>query len=169
MPLPNTEFENKLVNSDFGKIRIGNLRLDPAGGFQQYLVFAARMAEQQSTSSISGKTKEFGGAGPFDPNIGNVTTNFVMNKLHPSLKYFIDAAFAKEKSQFPMFDRAAQMAIPMMADDLISIAKEEPELFPFLAPLISGGMGSQYYEAGEDFNKPKFIPPSMDITFPLDR
>jgi hypothetical protein len=42
-------------SSDFGKIRFGNTRLDPLGGFSQYLVAGSRLASGKSISSVTGQ------------------------------------------------------------------------------------------------------------------
>lgn len=151
------------TNADFGKIRIGDVRLDPAGGFQQFMVLLARMGTNRFTSSTSGRSYEMGQGGPFGQTQGSVAANFALNKLHPSLRYFVDAAFASKNTPFHVFDRAAQLAIPMMASDLMEIAQESPELLPILAPLTSAGMGTQYYSGKESFGAPQFIPEEYDI------
>jgi hypothetical protein len=144
-------------SADFGKIRFGDTRLDPAGGFQQFLVLMARLGTNEFTSSnapIGAEQKTFElGKGFGAMTRGSVAQDFAANKLHPALKYFYDAAFAKQNRQFGVFDRAVQLAIPMLTGDLISIAQENPELLPVLAPLASAGMGTQHYTQGEP-NKP---------------
>lgn len=153
-------------SADFGKIRIGNTRIDPAGGFQQFLVLASRLYTNEFTSSTPEVSRqrpvEMGGGGPYDQTRGSVATQFGMNKLHPMLRYFIDSAFASQDTPFHVFDRTAQLALPMMAADLLEIAKEEPDLLPMLAPLASAGMGAQFYEKGS-FNEPAFVPSEFDI------
>lgn len=47
-------------SADFGKIKVGNTRYDIWGGFQQYIVLAARLLTGESVSSTSGKTTELG-------------------------------------------------------------------------------------------------------------
>lgn len=152
-------------SADFGKVRVGDMRLDPAGGFQQYLVLASRLATNEFTSSnapVSQQRPREMGRSFTDPTRGRVLQDFVANKLHPSLRYFYDAAFSSRYRPFPMMDRAIEMAIPMATRDLIEISQESPELLPVIAPLVSGGMGAQFYERGR--NQPFIVPPEMDIT-----
>jgi len=150
------------TSADFGKIKIGDTRLDPAGGFQQFLVLASRLATNEFTSSTTSNTLELG-QGFGAPSRGSVTQDFLANKLHPSLRYFYDAAFARETRPFGVFDRALQLAVPMLSRDLMEIAQEQPELIPLLAPLTSAGMGTQHY-TGTDFNAPMILPEESDIT-----
>jgi hypothetical protein len=151
------------TNTDFGKIKFGNIRFDPGAGFQQFIVYLARMSSNQYTSSTTGKTQEMG-VKYNSPTRGSVTQNFVANKAHPSAKFFYDAAFANSSRQFGVFDRMVQMAVPMITGDMIDISREQPELLPIFAPLMSGGLGTQFYtgEKGE-MNKPMFIPRANDI------
>jgi hypothetical protein len=98
------------------------------------------------------------------PTRGSVAENFLVNKFHPSLKYAYDAMFASSNKQFGVFDRAVQMALPMITSDLIDIYKQNPELLPFMAPLMSGGLGTQFYTGGKGgMNQPAFIPRENDI------
>ena len=77
-------------SSDFGKIKIGNTRIDPLGGFSQVIVFLSRV--------ISGKTKSSSGRSP-DPRrrslrTGNTATSlgaFLRTKLAPAVSASIDA------------------------------------------------------------------------------
>jgi len=150
------------TSADFGKMKFGDTRLDPAGGFQQFLVLASRLTTNEFTSSTTGSSYPLG-EGYGAATRGSVTQDFLANKLHPSLKYFYDAAFARESRPFGVFDRALQLAIPMLSRDLMEIAKEQPELIPLLAPLTSAGMGTQHY-TGQDFNAPMILPEEVDIT-----
>lgn len=149
------------TNSDFGKVKIGDFRLDPAGGFQQFLVLASRLGSNEYTSSTSGRTQEMG-QGFTSQTRGSVAQNFIANKLHPSLKFLYDAMFANQNRQFGILDRTAQLAMPMITEDLMELAKTNPLLVPFLAPLVSAGMGAQFY-TGDDFNEPKYVPRERDI------
>lgn len=67
-------------SSDFGKLKIGNTRIDPMGGMQQLAVLAAR--------TLTGKQKpKQGGLAPIN---ASTFGNFVRSKLHPVLGSFID-------------------------------------------------------------------------------
>jgi hypothetical protein len=69
-------------NTDFGKIKIGNTRIDIAGGFQQYIVAASRWYSGESVSSTTGEVTTL--AGGFNkPSRADILTNFAENKLAP--------------------------------------------------------------------------------------
>lgn len=148
------------TNADFGKIRFGNTRLDPAAGFQQYLVAAARLISGKTTSSTSGREYTLG-EGYKAPTRKSVVEDFASNKLHPVLKFAYDLLDASKYKPFHVGDRIAQMYIPLVIQDIMELAKEDPKLLP-LAGLSAIGMGTQTYEKGGTDSA--VIPPEMDLT-----
>lgn len=150
------------TNSDFGKIKIGNTRLDPAAGFQQYLVLASRLLQGKTTSSTNpNRSREFG-KGYQAPTRMSVMEDFGANKLHPVLKFAYDLYDASEYKSVQMGDRILQMYIPLVIQDVMELAKEDPKLLPIAIPTALG-MGTQTYEKGGKDNL--LIPPSMDYTY----
>jgi len=148
-------------NADFGKIRIGNTRLDPAGGFQQYLVAASRLMSGGTTSSTSGREYEFG-QGFRSPTRKSSTEDFASNKLHPTLKFAYDLWDASEYKPFQVGDRMLQMFIPLVLQDINELAQEDPSLLPLVVPTAMG-MGTQTYGKGKP--EPAMISPGNDIVF----
>lgn len=149
------------TSADFGKVKIGNFRLDPAGGFQQPVVTFMRGITGYYTSSASGRSFELG-QGFRAETRGSVTQRFFENKLHPSAKFFWDLGHATGYQPVYIKDRLMQMYIPMIMQDAMELSKEDPALWPMIAPLALG-MGAQIYEAGETPNR--FIPKREDIRF----
>ncbi len=168
------------TNSDFGKIKIGDMRIDPAGGLQQLIVFAARELPKavgevtgtktgKFTSSASNKTKEFGqGAFPIDR--ASVAEDFATSKLNPMLKLAYDLMRASNKKPVHLGDRTVQMALPIMAQDIMDVMKKDPDLAKMLGMGLSSsvGMGTGFYGKNEKFNEPVFTD-SMEDMFGLDR
>lgn len=147
-------------NADFGKIKIGNTRLDPAGGLQQYLVLAARIAQQKTTSSVSNETTNFG-EGYKPPTTETTIQDFGANKLHPVLKFAYDMASAHPNRPMNVGDRLIQQVVPLYSQDIIEILNEHPELAPLIIAASSLGVGSQTY--GEGKPEPAFLPEDMDL------
>lgn len=172
-------------NADFGKIRIGNTRLDPGGGFQQWLVLANRLRPKFSqlpvdtktgvppidlftnllagtgaggiTSSTSRQHYDFGKG--FRPSTrGSTSLDFAANKLHPVAKMIWDMYWAEEGRPVYMTDRTMQLFLPMVSQDLVEIMQEDPSITALIgAPLFTGvGGGMQTYEKGTP--KPIFTP-----------
>lgn len=163
-------------SSDFGKIKFGNTRLDPWGGFQQYLVAANRLLNpvgpatgfggdtpfsrgQMVTSSTSGREYDiWNPRGPFDPSWLSVAGRFGRGKLHPALGFATSVLMgAKEPTgkamnfttMNPMENSIAQRFIPIFLQDLYSLAQDPSIPAPLKGALgaVAGlGGGVQTYE-----------------------
>jgi hypothetical protein len=134
---------NDPTNTDFRKIKIGNSRIDNFSGLQQYGVAAVRFLTGQSTSSVSGRTSnlekpKFGGQTRQD-----VVQNFLTNKLAP-IPSFVWAWMGNKEFDGTPFDAKQAMlqrTVPLVIQDLLEIAKEDPSLIPLgLLPLIGEGV-----------------------------
>jgi hypothetical protein len=148
-------------NSDFGKIKIGNTRLDPAAGFQQYLVLAHRLLSGKTTSSTSGRTQELG-KGFRAPTRRSVAEDFGANKLHPTLKFAYDLYDASQYKSVMLGDRVAQMFVPLIVQDVMELAKEDLSLLPLVIPTAMG-MGTQTYEKGRQ--ESVLLPEEYDVKY----
>jgi hypothetical protein len=147
------------TSSDFGKLKIGNTRLDPYGGFQQYIVAASRLLSGKVTSSNTGEEFDlFNPQRPFDPNHMDVIERFGRGKLHPVLGFAYSLLkgqrdMAGKKMDFtstnPMENSITQMFIPLLAQDLYELAQKDATLLPIIGPLVGLGMGTQTYSPDE--------------------
>lgn len=137
-------------SSDFGKIKIGNTRLDPGSGFQQVLVLMSRMRPESlggGFSSTSGRTGGYKG-GPFKRTRLTTAQEFAASKLHPSAKFVYDMMNATSDRPFDVTEEVVQRAMPMMVTDLFEAASDDPELAALIVPLSSVGIGTQTFEPG---------------------
>lgn len=149
-------------NPDFGKIKIGDTRLDPGGGFQQWLVLGARNATGQYTSSTTGNTGTFG-QGYNAPTRTSNNIDFMANKLHPVAKLIWDLGAANERQPVYVADRVAQLFLPMISGDLLELAQKDPSLIPLVGAFSATGGGSQTY-TGEP-TEPSIIPENVPGNF----
>lgn len=171
-------------DADFGKGRIGNTRIDPGAGFQQFLVLGSRIRPewlknpvpvpfppygepvedpggQLFTSSTSGKTRHLGQG--FRPiTSGELAQNFVRSKLHPTTALIVDMLYATQDRKVFVGDRAIQMVAPMMAGDLLQVMQEDPSLAPLVLGSTNMGMGGSSYSGGP--TKPTFTPALDQLT-----
>lgn len=152
------------TNPDFLKIKIGNTRIDPPAGLQQFIVLAAQNIEGGKTSSNSGKFSQFGEG--FTPTRSENALNFLVNRQHPTLRNMWDIGSGSPRDPVHVFDRALRMFTPMFSDDVASAAFEDPELIPIILMLGGGGLGTQTYEKGDKMNAPVYLPEDWDIKFP---
>lgn len=74
-------------SANFGKIRIGNTRVDLMGGFQQYIVAAARLYKKEMVSSTTGQVVTLQG-GYAKPSRADIGLNFFESKLAPVPRFF---------------------------------------------------------------------------------
>lgn len=92
----NIETEEDSRSSDFGKIKIGNTRLDVSGGNASYATLISRLLTQKTKSTNTGVVSKlgdgFGSPTGFDLSVG-----FIRNKLSPMASFFVDS-FSGENS-----------------------------------------------------------------------
>ena len=153
-------------STDFGKIKIGNTRLDPAGGFQQYIVLASRLAKGGLDKARQTADRRYSGKA-FAPTPENDVLNFIENKIAPNARFIAGPWLANKTQQFELGDQALRTFTPIMLQDLSEIMQEDPELAWTLLPGLVG-VGSNTYQPGK--KSPTLLPPSLwnrkkDITF----
>lgn len=158
------------TSADFGKIKIGDTRLDPGAGFQQYLVLISRFIEQGKTSSVTNKFRDYGeGFNP--PSFGKDALNFGINKLAPIPNLAARAGFAttEVRSEAPplqLGDEALRQITPIILQDLSELMQEDPNLLWMLAP-SAVGLGTQTYGEKEPSRLlGPIFPKERDIQYP---
>jgi hypothetical protein len=125
------------TSTDFGKFKFGNLRLDPTGGFQQYVRVAAQLA--------SGKSNYFGSND--DRNRKTTAERFGRNKLSPMAGLIVDWMAEKNVlgEKFTWTQAAKDRVIPLIIQDLTEIYQEDPKMLPAMIPAALG-VGIQSYK-----------------------
>ena len=131
-------------SADFGKIKVGNARLDPFGGFQQYAVLLSRMWSGKYTSSTTKQEHELGGSFGA-PTRGDIARNFIGNKLAPVPKLAYDWLWQTKRTPFSVSKEAGNLFVPMFIQDVYDLYNEDPSLIPMAIPGALG-MGSQVYK-----------------------
>lgn len=119
------------TSSDFGKIKIGNTRIDPFAGFQQYVVLANRLAQGRTKSSTSGREYNLGEK--FGRPTGlDVAGRFVEQKTNPIVSFAIGLLRGKDVTgqPFNIPEEVASRFVPIILQDLKQLATENPNLIP---------------------------------------
>mgnify|MGYP001241439608 FL=1 len=145
------ETEEDPRSSDFGKIKVGDTRLDISGGIAGYVILLSRILSGEIKSSNTGAIKKlgnnYGSTSGFD-----LTANFIRNKLSPLASLIIDvltgenAVGEKKTPTQSVIDRFK----PMFLKDAYEVLTEDPEakiLIPFA--LFGGGLST--YSISEDW------------------
>lgn len=148
------------TSSDYHKVRIGNTRIDPYGGFQQYIVAANRLLAGAANSTLGNKDgMNLRTAASRTLGVGGRYPSMTENKLSPVAKFVDDMIFARPAEDTGSGSAMDVMNIPhraidakivnlftpMMLQDLADLMKEDPRLIP-LGILSSQGMGVQTYQ-----------------------
>jgi len=138
--------ETDMRSSDWAKIKIGNTRIDVLGGFQQYIKLAAQMYSGKIVSSTTGKILTLGeGYRPLTRL--DILTRFAEYKEAPIFSFATNMLkgqdFAGQPINIPK--EIGIRFIPMVIQDIIEIAKDDPDLLP-LSALGIFGVGLQTYD-----------------------
>lgn len=141
--LGGAEISNEPTSSDFRKIKIGNTRVDPFSGFQQYAVGANRLISGKTTSSTSGKQFDLT-SGKFGmPTRGSIVSQFMTNKLAPIPSLVWSWLEGKEFNGVPFDAKQALLSrtVPIVMQDLYDLQKEDPKLLPLgILPIMGEGL-----------------------------
>lgn len=135
MKLPYTDIETPPMfptNTDFGKVTKGNTRLDPWGGFQQYVIEASRLVSGKDESSVSGREWDLNNPGFNTPTRKTVIENALRYKLSPAAKFAWSFLAGKDELGNP-FDFTSELGkafVPLFVQDLKDLYKEDPTLLP---------------------------------------
>lgn len=133
-------------SSDFGKMKIGNTRIDIWGGFQQIIVMASRIITGKIVSSTTGKEMTLG-EGYKPMTRADIIQHFIESKEAP-VASFITALLKGQDATGEKIDvpkEVAQRFIPMSIQDIYEVLKDNPSLLPISLWGIFG-VGIQTYE-----------------------
>ncbi len=132
-------------SSDFGKIKIGNTRLDIWGGFQQPMRMAAQLWTGKYVSSTTGKEYTLGeGYKPLTRL--DIVLRQLQSKENPIASFVTDwlQGTDYEGNPFSVPKAIGSRLTPMIASDMYDIYKDNPSLLP-LSLLSTLGIGVQTY------------------------
>lgn len=120
------------VNSDFGKAKVGNTRIDPYAGFQQYIVAASRLLTGKEQSSTSGKEFDLTNPKFGQPNRLDVLSNFAQSKLSPMASLVDVLLKGKDPAGKPVntSKEVKDRFIPLFIQDVMDLYKDDPSLLP---------------------------------------
>jgi hypothetical protein len=147
--LAGAEVETNMRSADAGKITIGDTRIDIMGGFQQYIRTAVQFITGEMISTTTGKVTKTGeGYKPISR--GEILGRGLEYKLAPVASFAVGIYRGRSAfgGPFDIPEEIGKRFVPMVMQDVIDLAKEDPELLP-LATLGFFGTGLQTYKAKE--------------------
>jgi hypothetical protein len=142
-------------NSDFGKIKFGDTRIDIFGGLQQYVVNGYRVAKGESVSSTTGEVKRLEGGFAKQSRL-NILEDFGYGKLAP-VPGLAKGSLAGKKGDGTEFDEAGEAGkifLPLGLENAYEGFKESPVAGGTSLALGSVGFGVQTYGPGKPKPKP---------------
>jgi len=133
-------------STDFAKIKIGNMRLDIGGGFQQYLRLGGQLLSGQTASTTTGKVTKLGGRYGARTRL-DVLQSFIEAKQAPLFSLATDLLRGQTEVGQPLNvpSEIASRFVPMVLADAYQIAREDPKLLPLAVPGVFG-VGVQTYK-----------------------
>lgn len=110
-------------NPDWGKIKIGNTRIDIAGGFQQPIRLAAQIFTGTSISSTTGKKKSLRSGKFGDPTELDMIIRFFQGKESPIASFVTDYFRGTDPvgNKFEWDREAYQRMVPLLAQDVYDL------------------------------------------------
>lgn len=162
--------ETDPASSDFGKVKFGNTRIDPYGGFQQYVVAMQRLMPSLDLSSaglgeiggrmkstMTGREYSLDDSGFGRSTRADVLARFLRSKTNPIINFGWGLMAGQRElsgqpmdltNLNPMENSIAQRFLPMLSQDIYDLVQSEETPLPakgLAAFLASVGMGSQTY------------------------
>ena len=134
------------LSADFGKIKIGDTRIDIMGGFQQYIRTASQFVAGKMVSTTTGKVRKTGEG--YDPmSRGQILGRGLEYKLAPVASFAVGIYRGRSTfgGEFDIPEEIGKRFVPMVMQDVADLARDDPELLP-LATLGFFGMGLQTYK-----------------------
>lgn len=144
--IPGVQVGTNVKNADFGKIKVGNTRIDIGAGFQQYLRAAGQLITGKYVSTTTGKEYTLGeGYKPmtrFDILLRQAET-----KSSPIASFIIDILQGQDAvgNKFDITQAVKDRFIPMVIGDTLELAQDNPDLLP-IEVLGLLGIGVQTYQ-----------------------
>lgn len=133
------------TSSDFGKIKVGNTRIDIWGGFQQYVRMAGQLWTGKYTSTTTGKQYTLG-EGYKPVTRWDILWRQIESKEAP-IAAFVTALLRQQdykEDPVSVTKEVKEMFTPMVVSGLYDIYKDDPELLP-LGLMSIFGVGVQTY------------------------
>ena len=132
-------------STDFGKIKIGNTRIDIWGGFQQYVRMAAQILTGEYVSSVTGRKITLG-EGYKPVTRLDILARQIESKEAPVASLITTLLRGQDWTgkDVNVAKEIGKRFVPMVAADIYELAQEDPELLP-LGALGVFGVGLQTY------------------------
>ncbi len=158
------EVEKDPRSAEYMSIRIGNTRIDPWGGFRQFLVFFTRMFTTVFTDKPGGISSVTGAA--YDPDALGLIQNLLVGKASPLLSTMLDFVrgrnFVGEKVEIDNLRQWIERVAPFAPWDIYEAFLDDPIHAVWSAIPAVLGAGVQTYTGDWKENFPRLGLPKYD-------
>lgn len=130
-------------SSDFAKIRMGNTRVDLAGGFQQYIRLLSELATQQ-TVNTAGVTSHLGRVGPGKTSDFDLLFRFFRSKLAPLASAGVDISQRQNTVGQPITwqNQIGSRLTPLSGQDALSVGEDAAKSTGSTSAGVLAGVGA---------------------------
>jgi hypothetical protein len=134
------------TNSDFGKFKVGDSRVDTNAGLQQLVVLASRLATKQTQSSVTGKTSKLDSGKFGAPTSEGTVGRFLTSKEAPLASLIKELWTGKDflNQDISKAETTIRHITPMIAQDLVDIMKDDPKNSWLMIPATFGASVNTY-------------------------
>lgn len=141
-------------SSDFGKIKVGNTRIELSAGFQPYIRAAGQLLTGKYVSSTTGKEYTLGEGYKPLTRLG-ILGKQLETKLSPPTSFAVGLLKGQDAmgNKFNIPQEIINRFIPMVAKDIYELSKDNPDLLPVEALGIFG-LGVQTYSSNKKTTNP---------------
>ena len=135
-------------NTDAGKIRVGNTRIDIGGGHFQMLRFMVQMLTAQKMSANTGKVTKLGEGTAYDQSRFDLLVNFIVSKEAPVASLITDSLKGRGYDGKPVtwWKEVSTRMVPLAVQDAYGMIGDLGASGLILAPLAFVGAGIQSYD-----------------------
>lgn len=130
-------------SSDFAKIKLGNTRLDLAGGFQQYIRLLSEIVTQQVVTS-DGRTHGLSQEGPGKTSNYDVLLRFIRSKTAPltSLSWDVSQRHNIIGQPLTWKNTVASRLTPLSGQDAVSVGQDAAKSTGSIPAGVLAGVGA---------------------------
>lgn len=152
--LMGADWEKDPVSSDFGKVKVGDTRLDVTGGNGNYVVLLARLLTGKTKSTTTELTRELG-SGFGSTTRGDLLVKYIRNKLSPTASFIGDWLYGTDAigTPFSVKEEVKNRIMPMTISGFIDSANNDPDNAIMATLLGLFGVGVQTYSINVDWSK----------------
>lgn len=116
------EVDTDPKNSDFGKVKKDNVRIDLSGGNANFITLLSRIATGRTKSSLTGIETELG-SGYGETSRWDLTSKWIRNKLSPIASYIVTALHGEGPvgQRFDPIGTTAELVTPISMESVVEL------------------------------------------------